>query len=117
MDVTKLILSENVTSTVNINDVVYYCSVSALGGFNAQLDESKVKKLGKVLNIHDKTIIVQLTESNPIPTSSDFIFCVKDDEVNISSLVGYFAEVKMKNTSTEKAELFRLSLGFANSSQ
>ena len=69
------------------------------------------------MSIYSNVLIVEVTESNPIPSQNDFIFCVKDDEVNLSSLTGYFAEVKMKNTSTEKAELFRLSLGFANSSE
>jgi hypothetical protein len=117
MDITQLIFNENVDSTVSINDIIYYCSLDSLGGFDTQLDESKIKKLGKVLSVHANTLTVELTEDNPIPSANDFIFCVKDDEVNISSLVGYFAEVKMKNNSTEKAELFRLSLGYANSSR
>ena len=117
MSVTKLILDENIDLNVSNNDVIYYCSLEALGGFSTQLDETKIKKLGKVLNVHANVLIVELTESNPIPSENDFIFCVKDDEVNLSSLTGYFAEVKMKNTSTDKAELFRLSLGFANSSE
>tara|TARA_R100000808_G_scaffold22514_1_gene49002 strand:- start:6974 stop:7327 length:354 start_codon:yes stop_codon:yes gene_type:complete len=117
MNITRLILDESIDSTISNNDIIYYCAVEALGGFNTQLDETKIKKLGKVLSVHSNVLVVEVTENNPIPSQNDFIFCVKDDEVNLSSLTGYFAEVKMKNTSTEKAELFRLSLGFANSSQ
>jgi len=117
MDITQLTFADNIDSTVNNNDIVYYCPLDSLGGFQTQLDESNITKLGKVLNVHANIITVELTESNPIPSINDFIFCVKDDEVNVGSLVGYFAEVKMKNTSTEKAELFRLSLGYANSSR
>ena len=117
MDVTQLVFSENLNNTVSINDIVYYCSIEALGGFNTQLDENEIIKLGKVLAVHANTLTVEITENNPIPTANDFVFYIKDDEVNISSLVGYFAEVKMKNNSTEKAELFRLSLGYANSSR
>ena len=117
MDITQLVFSENLSNAVSINDVIYYCATDALGGFNTQLDENEIIKLGKVLAVHANTLTVNLTENNPIPTANDFIFYVKDDEVNISSLIGYFAEVKMKNNSTEKAELFRLSLGYANSSR
>lgn len=117
MDITQLTFSENIDSNINNNDVIYYCPLEALGGFNTQLDESNIVKLGKVISTHANTMTVELTENNPIPTNNDFIFYVKDDEVNVSSLVGHFAEVKMKNTSTDKVELFRLSLGFANSSQ
>ena len=117
MDITQLVFSENLSNAVSINDVIYYCPTEALGGFNTQLDENEIIKLGKVLAVHANTLTVNLTENNPIPSANDFIFYVKDDEVNISSLLGYFAEVKMKNNSTEKAELFRLSLGYANSSR
>lgn len=117
MSIVKLILDNTSDLNVSNNDIIYYCKLESAGGFNTQLDESKIKKLGKVLESHDKVLIVELTENNPVPSKDDFIFCVKDDEVNVSSLLGYFAEIKMKNNSTEKAELFRLSLGYANSSR
>jgi len=39
----------------------------------------------------------------------DFLMFSKNKSVNNTSLVGYFAEVKLKNNSTERAELFALS--------
>jgi hypothetical protein len=41
----------------------------------------------------------------------------KDSSVNISGLVGYFAEVELRNNSTEKAEIFAISSGISVSSK
>tara|TARA_R110002020_G_scaffold41605_1_gene122574 strand:- start:457 stop:810 length:354 start_codon:yes stop_codon:yes gene_type:complete len=117
MNITKLTFDDNIGHNVSVGDTVHYCAVSTLGGFSSQLDEANVLKLGTVLNVAGNSLIVELTGTNPLPSSTDFIFTSKDDEVNISSLIGHFAEVKMKNTSTEKAELFRITLGFNESSK
>ena len=41
----------------------------------------------------------------------------KNKAVNNTSLIGYFAEVKLRNNSKEKAELFALSSEIAESSK
>ena len=45
----------------------------------------------------------------PIPTTGDFVMFSKDKAVNNTSLIGYYAEVKLKNESIHDAELFSLS--------
>ena len=52
-----------------------------------------------------------------MPTSGDYIFFAKNNEINISALLGYYAEVKLVNDSSEEAELFSLSLGVEASSK
>lgn len=116
-NITRLTFEDNLDSTVNVGDTVYYCPLDSIGGFNVQLDENDITKLGTVLKIHSNVMMVTITTSNPMPSANDFIFTVKDEEVNVNSLKGYFAEVKMKNTSTEKAELFRITLGYSDSSK
>ena len=41
----------------------------------------------------------------------------KNTSVNLSGLVGYYAEVKISNNSNEKAELFAISSGITPSSK
>ena len=41
----------------------------------------------------------------------------KDNAVNMSSILGYYAEVKMTNTSTSEAELFQVSADMFESSK
>ena len=51
----------------------------------------------------------EVTPGGTIPSVNDFIMFGKDSSANISGLVGYFAEVKIKNNSREKAEIYCLS--------
>ena len=41
----------------------------------------------------------------------------KDKQVNSSSLIGYYAEVKFVNNSTEKVELFSIGAEVSESSK
>ena len=54
-------------------------------------------------------ITIQDNSNTNDPVPGDFIMFQKDRNVNNTSLLGYYAEVKLKNNSTEKAELFALS--------
>lgn len=50
-------------------------------------------------------------------TSGSFIMFTKDNKVNMSSLLGYYAAVEFKNSSPEKAELFNVGTSFFESSK
>ena len=50
-------------------------------------------------------------------TSGSFIMFTKDNKVNMSSLLGYYAAVEFKNSSGEKAELFNVGTSFFESSK
>ena len=55
------------------------------------------------------TVDVQTTGEELLPVSGDYIFFGKNTEIETSGISGYYAEVTMKNDSTEKAELFAVS--------
>lgn len=75
------------------------------------------------LSADRKTVTVTIVPSdNPqIPAdgspSSDYVFFVKKADVCNAKLTGYYAEVQMKNDSTEKAELFAVGSEIAISSK
>ena len=50
-------------------------------------------------------------------TQGSFIMFSKDNKVNMSSLLGYYASVEFKNSSREKAELFNVGTSFFESSK
>jgi hypothetical protein len=52
-----------------------------------------------------------------LPIASSFIFFSKDNKANLSSLVGYYAEVELTNDSTSSAELFTVSAEMVESSK
>ena len=41
----------------------------------------------------------------------------KDNKVNLSSILGYYASVEFRNSSQEKAELFNVGVDFFESSK
>ena len=55
--------------------------------------------------------------SGNIPTENDFIFFVKDERVNLSSLVGSYGEAKFVNDSRDPAEMFAASCEISQSSK
>jgi hypothetical protein len=52
-----------------------------------------------------------------LPTASSFILFSKDNSVNASSLLGYYASVKFKNNSTIEAEMFAAACEIDESSK
>ena len=49
--------------------------------------------------------------------STDFIFFVKNGQVNISSLVGYYGTATFENSTNEKCELFSVTAQYNESSK
>jgi len=100
--------------SLQIGDLAYFASApSSVGGFNQS--GSAPILIGDITNITLNSVVINNTGTNPNPT--DFIMFAKDSSVNISGLVGYFAEVELRNNSTEKAEIFAISSGISVSSK
>ena len=63
-------------------------------------------------------VYVEEPSSGVVPPGvNDFIFFVKDDAVEKSSIPGYYASITMKNNTTKKAELYMGSCEVAESSK
>lgn len=114
--------TEEVQTSVQINDVAYYVPVSSLGGFDTQ--NSDIVKIGPVTSVGIYSINCEIGNSTVPPSvynsnssSNDFIMFSKDNAANMSSLLGYYAEVQLTNNSTSEAELFSLETDFFESSK
>jgi len=101
--------------SLQIGDLAYYVTPSTLGGF----EQSTVAPtlIGSVEAITATSINVDETVGNGVPSPNDFIMFAKDTRVNLSGLVGYFAEVTIKNNSTEKAEMYCIASEITPSSK
>ena len=109
--------------SLQVGDMIYFQTHTPLGGFDQQLNAPIF--VGPVVDIFNAAGVsvssqdwnppmfsMEVDDINPggtIPSVNDFIMFNKDCSANMSGLVGYFAEVKIKNNSREKAEIFRLS--------
>tara|TARA_B100001059_G_C17774969_1_gene550701 strand:+ start:1013 stop:1414 length:402 start_codon:yes stop_codon:yes gene_type:complete len=89
-------------------DLVYFVNLDADGK-----QTGDIVKLGECIAVvagdNTYTIDVQTTGDELLPVSGDYIFFGKNTEIETSGVAGYYAEVTMKNNSTEKAELFAVS--------
>ena len=102
--------------SLQIGDMAYFQTPSSLGGFNQQL--SAPVFIGPVIDFTATTITIdEINPGGTVPSVNDFIMFGKDCSVNISGLLGYFAQVKINNNSTEKAELYCLSSEITPSSK
>tara|TARA_R110000765_G_scaffold329411_1_gene420266 strand:+ start:6501 stop:6887 length:387 start_codon:yes stop_codon:yes gene_type:complete len=117
-------------SSTQVGDEIYFTNTVVAGGFNTgSLDTTK--KLGIIKEIEKEYVANQNTNKYKVlidhftalghsqvgvSTNSFFMFS-KNNEVNLTSLVGYYAKVNFINNSKEKAELFAVSSEIVQSSK
>jgi hypothetical protein len=117
--------------SLQVGDMIYFQTPIPLGGFDQQLNAPIF--VGPVVDIFNAVGVsissqdwnppmfsMEVDNINPggtIPSVNDFIMFNKECSINMSGLVGYFAEVKIKNNSREKAEIFCLSSEITQSSK
>ena len=88
----------NVSLQKKVGDIVYY------------LDDTKEKRrIGPCTDISGRTITCSIEAWRLRPKPGNYIFFGKENIINSSGLVGYYAEVEMENTSTTKKELFAVN--------
>jgi hypothetical protein len=131
----------DLNDSVQIGDTTYYMPVSganittdnytqnsdtgvftqSTSGATSQLSgaNSGIVEIGVVtaINRDTSTITTTIGAATVRPTTSDYIFFSKDNVANMSSLLGYYAEVKFKNNSKTEAELFALGSEIVESSK
>jgi len=106
----KIILKSNLqNSSLQVHDKAWK-SVPDANGFGSE----KVL-IGEITEVGINYIKIDspLTSVDP----DDFIMFNKDNKVNKNSLVGYYAEVKLENNSSSKAELFSIGSEVTESSK
>ena len=126
--------NHSVNSSLQVGDNVYYCPNQSHGGFNT-VDNTNFSNTGIVLmgqcdrisndsNSDGPTVKVRVDVTVPNPTIvtdnigiGDFVMFSKNNQVNLSSLLGYYAEAKFINNSPHEAELFAVSTEFSESSK
>ena len=102
-------------ASLQIGDVAYFVSNLNTSTSITHTWDS-LEKIGKITAIGNNIITIANPIGN-IPETDDFIMFSKDKTANNTSLLGYYAEVKLSNNSTEKAELFALGSEIAASSK
>ena len=121
-------IPRNQYPSLQVGDIVYFKSADNLNvvdGFQ-QFGEGSIS-LGDLQSINNTTslddgtqtttLVINVTNTNTTPSINDFLFFVKDNRVNITSLLGYFAKMKFENDANSKVELFSISTEINESSK
>ena len=126
MATTTLTFANKINESAQVGDTAYYVTTSSQGGFTTSLNsstptaENVYVNIGTIKSINAARLIMVCNTSlttGQIPTTSHFIFFSKDNVANMSSALGYYAEVKLKSNSTAEAELFSVGCDIFESSK
>tara|TARA_R100000458_G_C8208847_1_gene196997 strand:+ start:347 stop:712 length:366 start_codon:yes stop_codon:yes gene_type:complete len=111
----------NLNTSVQVGDMAYYVSSINNTTIPSSTATSNINLLGEITEVGIDYIIVDIpaalwNSSNP-PSADDFIMFSKDNQANMSSLLGYFALFRFQNNSNEDAELFSIGADYFESSK
>jgi len=111
-----LTFTEPLNTSCQVGDTAYYVSsTSASGGFTTG-QHNNIIEIGIITDITGLVITIGSSLVASVPNGS-FILFSKDNKVNLSSLLGYYAELKIVNNSTDKVELFSVGVDTFESSK
>ena len=115
--------------SLQVGDIAYYAATTSVAGenggdsFNTAAQEVVVR-IGPVTAISQSTNTITCDVDDSFSIDTDpfpYIFFGKDSRVNTGSIVGYYANVKFKNTSNDKGinkgEMFAASCDVFDSSK
>ena len=107
-----------IQASVQTGDLILYCNPATVGTFSTAA-QSDVVLFGTCLTVAASRLTMTVDHDANIvpPTASSFILFSKDKYSNPSGLLGYYAEVCFKNTSTTEAELFGINADVFESSK
>ena len=112
-------IGNSLNNSLSVNDTAYYVSLASSGGFSSS--SGSITQLGNIdaINTSTNTITVDVGSTSITADALDdkMLLFSKDNAVNTSGLTGYYASVKMKNTSTTESELFSVGSEVVQSSK
>jgi hypothetical protein len=116
MPVLKFTFQETVNVSAQAGDIAYYVPTKSNAQF--QVDSSDIIEIGRVTFVSPFQIWCSSTLTpGKYPHAEDYIFIAKDNKVNQSNVLGYYAQVDIKNNSKTEAEMFQISADYFESSK
>tara|TARA_R100000541_G_scaffold57662_2_gene68001 strand:- start:353 stop:712 length:360 start_codon:yes stop_codon:yes gene_type:complete len=114
-----LTIGGSLNSSLCIRDQAYTCSLASSGGFKS--NDGNIVDLGAVTAIDNSTNTITVDVGSTVigtnALNNKMLLFSKDNIVNTSGLTGYYAEVKMSNTSIIKSELYAVNSEVVQSSK
>ena len=115
-----LTFSAPLNASCQVGDKAYYITTSSDGGFLVNSDS--VTEIGQIREItnptsNSPTVICDTILPGSLNGSTKFILFSKDNKANLSSILGYYADVKLVNNSRQYAEMFSVGMEIFESSK
>ena len=113
-----LTFTNKINTSVQVGDVAYYSRVSSVGGFKTSNSITYIGPIS-IIDTSNNQIVCSPTawQSSSQPPAGSFILFSKDNRANMASPLGYYAQVKFKNDSTVKGEMFSAACEIFESSK
>ena len=116
---------EHINTSLQVGDTVYHTSSTQVGlypyAFNINENTwSDIVKLGTITVINRQTNKIRISGdlNLVLPENVGYLFFTKDNAHELSSVKGYYAEIKMVNNNNRvRSELFQISLAADESSK
>tara|TARA_R110002167_G_scaffold125537_3_gene305789 strand:- start:4500 stop:4913 length:414 start_codon:yes stop_codon:yes gene_type:complete len=132
-----LTFNHTINVSVQVGDIAYFVVTDPVGppGTNGNWaatttphmtkDRESVKMIGPIIEVSSGfasgTIVCDMPTNLAIqygpPPMGAFIMFSKDNKANLSSLLGYYSLVRLRNNSKTEAELFGIGADFIESSK
>ena len=120
-----LTYKNSLNKSVSVGDTAYYVPITTSASFN--VNSSDVVEIGEITSLDrnlqaDTTagshIVCATILASGVVANNYYILFSKDNAASMSSILGYYAEVKMTNTnnSTHDAEMFQVGMDMFESS-
>ena len=114
--------ANKLNASLQVGDIMFYTATDSASNPPFNKSSGTTYKMGPVKQINDIgdgtfTVVVDKNDTVSSPTTSDYIYFVKDSRANISGVSGYYAEVKLTNNKKSKAELFSIGSEISESSK
>ena len=137
MPIINLTFPHRLNVSVQVGDIAYYANTienplepnrtwAAGTTPHWQADQGDIVIIGRIETIQQwdgtQSVIscdmpVNILIAYGMPPNGAFIMFSKDNKVNLSSILGYYASIKLVNDSKEKAELFSVGARVFESSK
>tara|TARA_R100000231_G_scaffold76710_2_gene59607 strand:+ start:1409 stop:1783 length:375 start_codon:yes stop_codon:yes gene_type:complete len=98
-------------TSLQVGDIAYYVPTTTVKDFKVGT-QANIVEIGNITAINhvNRTIDINTSlQTQNLPSNGNYIFFGKDNRVNLSTVLGYYASVKFVNDSTSAAELYTIS--------
>ena len=106
--------------SVQVGDVAWFVPSINTATLPSATATGNLTEIGPIMTVGINFIIVDVDAALwaiGLPGANDFIMFAKDNQANMSSLLGYFAKFRLQNSSFSPAELFSVSAEIFESSK